>query len=170
MIDNKQSIVLIGMPGCGKSTIGKMIAERLNMKFYDLDSYIEDREKCTIEEIFKFGELYFRDIEEAAVKEISKESSCVISTGGGVVLRESNITALKENGIIIFIDRPVAQIISDVDVSKRPLLKDGIEKIYKLYDERYDLYKKYCDLKIVNEGTIENVINKLLNLVDISCN
>ncbi|WP_127836565.1 shikimate kinase [Clostridium prolinivorans] len=161
-----KNIVFIGMPGCGKSTIGKIVSEKINMKFCDLDIYIEEKENMTIDEIFKYGETYFRDIEEKSVKEISKLKGYVISAGGGIVLRKTNIDFLKENGIIIFINRPVDKIALDIDVSKRPLLKEEKNRLYKLYEERYNLYKKYCDFEVENSGTIEESINKIIKILE----
>ncbi|AFS78235.1 shikimate kinase AroK [Gottschalkia acidurici 9a] len=124
----KKSIVLIGMPGCGKTTIGEKLAIKLGYEFCDIDKYIVEKEKKSIDEMFEHGEEYFRDVESNGVEDVSKKEKVVISTGGGVVKRERNIRALKENGIIIFINRPIENIVSDVDVEKRPLLKDGKEK------------------------------------------
>lgn len=156
-----KNIVLIGMPGCGKSTIGKILSQKLEIEFCDVDEYIEKIQGKTIQEIFKNGEDYFRDIESKAGEELSRTCSKVISTGGGVIKKLENIDTLKKNGIIIFINRPLENIISDVDVSKRPLLKEGKEKIYKLYKERYDLYKKYCDYEIMNDDKLEEVVSEI---------
>lgn len=161
----KKNIVLIGMPGCGKSSIGKILSGKLNIPFCDIDEYIEEKHNRSIKEIFKEGEKYFRKLESDAVKEVSEISPQVISTGGGVIVKSSNITSLKEKGIVIFINRPVDKIINDVDISKRPLLKDGKDKIYKLFDDRYDLYKKYCDYEIMNEKNIQDVIKNIVNLI-----
>ena len=165
MIKENTNIVLIGMPGCGKTTIGKLLAEKLNKSFIDVDSYIEEVENRTIPEIFLQGESYFRDIETKAVKNVSKGEGQIISTGGGVIKRQENIEALKENGIIIFIDRPVEVIASDVDTENRPLLKDKKEALFTLYKERYALYKEYSDYQILNSDAIDSVLDKLLAVI-----
>ena len=131
-----KNIVLIGMPGCGKTTLGKILNKELSMEFYDMDNYIERKTDKKISELFEKGENYFRDIESLACEELSKNKNVIISTGGGVIKRKENIDFLKENGIVIFIDRSVDDIIGDVDISKRPLLKEGKEKVLKLYEER----------------------------------
>lgn len=161
----EKNIVLIGMPGCGKTTIGKLLAERLNMKFLDIDEYIEETTAKSITDIFKDGENVFREIEREAVKEVSKRKFIVISTGGGVVKSFTNIERLKENGIIIFINRSVEDIISDVDTSERPLLKNGKGKIYALYNERYSLYKKYCDYEMINDVELKTVVDRIMNIL-----
>lgn len=157
-----KNIVLIGMPGCGKSTLGKILAERLNISFCDTDEYIVEIQGKSIPEIFEKGEEYFRDVETKAIKEICKTYPNVIATGGGIIKRKENISILKENGVIIFIDRPIEDIGRDVDTETRPLLKEGIEKLYKLYKERYPLYNEYCDYKMENielEECFKNIIS-----------
>ncbi|MCT4620002.1 MAG: shikimate kinase [Marinisporobacter sp.] len=160
-----KNIVLIGMPGCGKTTIGKLLAERLHKNFCDIDKYIEQNTKKSIPEIFKEGEDVFRKIEREAVKEVSKESSMVISTGGGVVKSFINIKNLRKNGVVIFVNRAIEEIVSDIDIRNRPLVKDGKEKLYKLYEERIDLYKKYCDYEVINHATLESVVDGIVNML-----
>lgn len=163
----KKNIILIGMPGCGKTTLGKIISKELSMKFYDMDDYIERKAGKKISELFEKGEDYFRDVESSVCEEFSKKQGIIISTGGGVIKRKENIDFLKENGIVIFIDRSVDNIIGDVDISKRPLLKEGKEKILKLYDERYLLYKEYADKIIQNTGNLNDTKNKIMNLFNL---
>lgn len=159
------NIVLIGMPGCGKSTIGKRLAERLDMEFCGIDEYIEKKEARTISDIFDYGEEYFREIEKKAVVEVSKIHPRVIATGGGVVLNYCNIRALRENGIIIFIDRNLDDILSDVDISGRPLLKKGKGQLRILYEDRIELYKKYCDIQILNDKEIDQVVDEIIEAI-----
>jgi replication-associated recombination protein RarA len=99
-----KSIVLIGMPGCGKSAIGQILAVKLGMSFLDVDTFIEADTEQTITEMFKNGEEGFRDIEAKAVLQVSEKAPVVISTGGGVIKRYENILNLKKNGIIIYIN------------------------------------------------------------------
>lgn len=160
----EKNIVLIGMPGCGKTTLGKILNKELAMEFYDMDNCIERKANKKISELFEKGENYFRDIESVVCKELSKKKNVIISTGGGVIKRKENIDFLKENGIVIFIDRSVDDIIGDVDISKRPLLKEGKEKVLKLYEERYLLYKNYADKIVVNNTNIEDTKNKIIDI------
>lgn len=162
MVNIYKNIVLIGMPGCGKSTIGKELADKLGIKFCDLDEYIVENTGKSIPEIFKCGEDHFRKIESKAVVEVSGVYPQVIATGGGVVKNSENIHRLKKNGVIIFINRPIEKIFTDVDILSRPLLTSGKEKIYKLYEERYPLYKKYCDYEIINDGTSDEARDKII--------
>lgn len=159
-----KNIVIIGMPGCGKTTIGKMISSKLNKKFVDLDDYIVDKAGCTIPEIFEKGEEHFRNIESEAVEEVSIEGSMVISTGGGVIKNQKNIVNLKKNGIVFFVDRPLENIVSDVDISTRPLLKNGTGEIEKLFKERYAIYNNSCDFSVDNIYTIEKVVDDIVEI------
>lgn len=142
---SKKNIVLTGMPGCGKTTVGKLLSKMTGRKVYDLDKEIVSRAGMEITEIFeKYGEKHFRDIETEVTKEISALSGVIISCGGGTVLREENVRALRRNGIIFFVDRPLEQLIPTAD---RPLAADA-EAIKKRYSERIDTYISTCDKRV----------------------
>jgi shikimate kinase len=160
-----KNIVLIGMPGCGKTTLGKIISENLGLKFFDVDQCIEEKSGKLIPQLFDVSEEHFRGVESDVVHELSKEKTSVISTGGGVIKKLINIERLKETGVIIFIDRPVDSIASDVEVSTRPLLKDGVHKLYELFNERYELYKKYCDIHIMNDSDIDETVERIMGIL-----
>ena len=163
----KNIILLIGMPGSGKTTIGKEVAKKINYNFCDMDDYIERISKSTVKELFNKSEEFFRDYESRACIELSNvKEKIIISSGGGVIKRKENIDCFKNKGIIIFIDRPIENIIKDVDTSTRPLLKDGKTKLYNLYTERYNLYNDYCQYKITNDKDIENTISKVIDIIE----
>lgn len=153
-----KNLVLIGMPGCGKSTFGKMLAKELKRVFYDADEVLELREKKTIKEFFQISEEAFRDAETRTIKYLATIQGAVIATGGGVVKREENIRLLKANGIILYIDRRPENIIRCIHDDHRPLLADDKLKIFQLYEERRELYKKYADYIIGNNGTPDETI------------
>ncbi len=157
ILREKRNIVLIGMPGSGKSTIGKALAENLSRDFVDTDEMIV--EKCgNISDIFAgMGEEYFRDRESEAVKEVSKKNGLVIATGGGVILRKENVRALRQNAVIFFLDRPLEDIIPTSD---RPLSSD-IESLKKRFDERYDLYINASDFQIKVDGDVRDTFEKI---------
>ena len=152
MVKKKESIVLIGMPASGKSTIGRIIAKSLSRPFIDTDTLTAEREGKSIPEIFEqCGEDYFRDAESAAVKIAAAECGAVIATGGGAILREENVKALRENGRIYFIDRPKEKLVPTLD---RPLSSTK-EAIEKRFAERYPIYCNTADVIIDASGTAE---------------
>lgn len=159
------NIILIGMPGCGKTTIGRIISKDLSKNFLDVDEYIENRNSKTIDEMFSYGEEYFRNKETEAIQSITKVKNTIIATGGGVVKKEKNMYLLKQCGYIVFIHREPEKILTSVDISSRPLLQKDKNKIFQLYKERYDLYKKYCDLEINNNGDMEETVMKLKEII-----
>ena len=162
----KTCILLIGMPGSGKSEAGRKVSEITGLSFVDMDEYIEETENRTIPEIFKEGETAFRDIETACAKKLSKLENTVISAGGGTVTRDENLKYLRKNSFVIFIDRPVEAIVSQKNVKDhRPLLKEGEEKLYALYDERISLYRKYADFTVDNSSSMEDCIKKIVEII-----
>lgn len=150
----KNNIILIGMPGAGKSTVAKYISQKLpGIILIDIDNEIETRNQKSISEIFNiYGEDYFRDIESEITTEISKKNNLVISCGGGIILRKKNIDNLKSNGYIFFIDRPLEKII-DSDLKDRPLIANDKSKLIETYKNRIDLYRKYADYIIDNKSS-----------------
>ena len=155
---SKRNIVLVGMPSSGKSTVGKMLAEELNMSFVDVDAEIENLTDKTIPEIFAVnGEEGFRAIETQVIEQISAKQNCVIATGGGAVLREKNITLLKGNGTLYFIDRPLDLLITTDD---RPLSSNRND-LEKRYNERYEIYCNVSDKRIVNDGSLDVIVNSI---------
>lgn len=151
------NIVLIGMPGSGKTTVGKALAELLGREFIDTDLEIEKRENRDIPLIFKEnGEEYFRAAESAVLKEVGLMTGKVIATGGGVIKNKDNYFPLKSNGVIFWIKRDLSALPTD----GRPLSKD-VETLKKLFDERKDLYAFFADEIIENDTDIEKVVKEI---------
>lgn len=160
-----KNIVLIGMPGCGKTSLGMLLAQMLGRKLTDIDLYIEEQAGCTISDIFQEGEEVFRNLETEAVLALEEEKALIIATGGGVVKRASNMESLKKNGIIVYIDRSIKDIAADIDIGKRPLLGNRSDRLMQLYSERHELYKKYSDFIVKNEGEIGETAKKIINIL-----
>jgi shikimate dehydrogenase len=152
------NIVLTGMPGSGKSTLGRILAEKLGRELIETDEEIIRKTGMPIPEIFrKYGEAYFRDIESEVILQASMHGGRVISTGGGAVLRSSNVDAMKMNGTVVFLDRPVSALLPTDD---RPLANNK-DKILKLYNERYPVYKAAADITIEVCGTEEETAEEI---------
>ena len=155
------NIVLIGMAGCGKSTIGKVLAEKLNKELVDTDQMIENVENMPIPEIIeKFGEVHFRNCENAAVILAGREKECIIATGGGVITRPENYNPLKQNGIIVFINR-------DADLlptNGRPLSQ--MHGVKALYEKRMPLYRQFADVEVDGNGTVEEVADRIIKEIE----
>ena len=160
-----KNIILIGMMGCGKTTISKKLSEVLNRPVIDIDEYLEHKYQMTIAEMFDISEDYFREREHVCCQDISQLDGYIVSTGGGVIKNPQNIKVLKNNGIIFYLDRPIENILQDIDTASRPLLKDGPEKLYQLYHERHTLYLQACDYQIENQTSIDEVINQIISII-----
>lgn len=145
LLRQKTNVVLIGMPASGKSTVGELVARRLGRTFIDLDEVIVRRAKRSIPEIFQeHGEAEFRRLEAEAVFSVADKTGVVIATGGGCVLRKENVQELKKNGKLVFLDRPLAQLLPSED---RPLA-GSIRQIHRLYEDRMPIYRAAADTTI----------------------
>lgn len=149
--DSKQNVVLVGMPGCGKTTVGKKIAKLLDREFIDTDDEIVKNQNISIPEIFeRVGESGFREIETDIINEVSKKQGAIIATGGGAVLKNDNVNMLKQNGRLYFINRSLEDIPA---TESRPLSSDR-EALKQRFLERYGIYKSVCDVKIEPKKSI----------------
>ena len=152
-----ENIVLIGMPGCGKSTIGRILAETLGKQFIDADVEIVRKAGISIPEIFeKYGEGGFRTIETKVLSELGMQSGLVIATGGGCVTRPENYPLLHQSGRIIWVQREISKLPTD----GRPLSQQN--KLESMYNIRKPLYEKFSDYSILNDGSISETITAIL--------
>lgn len=161
----RQNIILTGFMGTGKSTVGRIVAKRLNMKFIDIDEEIKKITGLNITKIFDvLGQRGFRDLETEVVEGYSEKKGFVIATGGGVVLRESNIINLRRNGIIFLLTADEQEILKRLDGSNdRPLLvKDG-NNIIDMIKKRESRYYNTADYIVdTNNITAEDVAEKII--------
>ncbi len=160
LLSEKENIVLVGMPSCGKTTVGKIIANELGRDLIDTDDEIVKNAGKEISTIFsESGEEVFRDMESKTIHDKALSvSSAVISTGGGAVLRGKNIDALKQNGRIYFIDRPLSMLLPTSD---RPTASSA-EAIKKRYGERYSIYCSVADVRIDGGKAANEVANEII--------
>ena len=141
-----QNIVLIGMLGCGKTTVGKLLARRLRRPCADTDALIEEREGRSIPDIFaQDGEEAFRALELEAARELSGQSGFILACGGGLPLREEAIDPLKKNGLVFWLDRDPGETYDRLNVSRRPLAQSGRDDFIRRYQSRASVYRRWAD-------------------------
>lgn len=146
-----KNIVLIGMMGSGKTTIGKLLSSRLKKQLVDTDKLIEAREGVTVQELFAAqGEGYFRSMEAGVAQALSLRSDLIIACGGGLPMNETSMAALKENGFVVWLNRDAGEIYDSEDMSGRPLARNGREAFVKLAEERAPVYEKWADLIVTD--------------------
>lgn len=162
---SKENIVLTGMPGSGKTTVGKLLDVQ-GFEFIDTDEEIEKRCGCSIKELINSkGEEYFRDLESTVIRDVSSLGCRIISTGGGAILREENVRCLKRNGKLFFINADINRLRATDD---RPL-SDTYEKLKRVYDERINIYKSTADIIVPDMDTpdmeAKYIISKRMELI-----
>ncbi|MBR3948495.1 MAG: shikimate dehydrogenase [Clostridia bacterium] len=165
VLASKENIVLTGMPGSGKSTVGKLLGID-GFTFIDTDEEIEKRCGTSIKDLIsEKGEKHFRDLESEVIKDVSSKGSQIISTGGGAILREENVHALKRNGKLFFIDAKPERL---CPTDSRPL-SDTAEKLKKVYSERIDIYRETADVVVPDMATAkeeaEFILRKRMELM-----
>lgn len=159
LLEEKENLVLTGMPGSGKTTVGKAVAEKLGRTFVDLDDEIVRKAGCSIPEIFASqGETAFRDLESEVTRAVGARNGLVIATGGGCVLREENVRALRMNGRLLWIDRPLAQLLPTSD---RPTANSA-DKMRVLYESREPIYRATADAVIPSDGDTAHVTDMVV--------
>ena len=162
-----ENIALVGMPSCGKTTMARLLSEKLNRVYFDTDKLIEEMEG-KIPEIFeKKGEKYFRDLETSVLEEVSKKTGIIIATGGGTPLREINRELLLQNSLVIYLDRDI----KNLETEGRPLSKN-LETLEKMYGERNKIYQEISHIKIKviedEEKTLEKILEEIKNYENFS--
>jgi shikimate kinase len=154
--------------GCGKTTLGELLARKMGIPFIDTDRYIEERNGISIKDMFSIhGEKYFRDKEKEALRDIAQKDGYIVSCGGGIVLDPENIGIMKRSGKIIWLKRDPLETASTVDTSSRPLLND-IGDFMKIYNEREKIYCGSCDMIVENTGKdADAVAEEMLERLDL---
>ena len=163
IISEQKNIVLIGMPGCGKSTCAALLSQKAGRECVDTDALIVENSGEKIPDIFaKYGETEFRNRETEAVRSAGKLANKIIATGGGAILREENRIALRENSTVIFLNASVDTLATD----GRPLSKDA-ETLQKMFAQRLPLYKETADFTVEVDGDPETTVRRILKCVSL---
>lgn len=165
LVCEKENVVLTGMPGSGKSTVGKLVAELLGRRFVDTDREIVARTGREISDVFaEKGEGEFRRIESEVIRDVAAASGTVIATGGGAVLSADNVRALRRNGKICFLDRSLCRLLPTAD---RPLASSA-ESIRRLYGERIGIYNETADVRVSSDASVRRVADEIVRIAGLS--
>lgn len=151
-----KNIVLIGMMGCGKTTVGKLLSQRFDRPLIDTDTLIEERQGRSIPNIFaRDGEAYFRALELELAKELFIQNGLIIACGGGLPLQDDAIAALKKNGVVFWLNADPGKTYDLLDVSDRPLAQSGRDDFIRRYHDRAPVYRHWSDQIIQGYQTFE---------------
>ncbi len=168
-------VYIIGMPGSGKSSLGRRVANNLGLPFIDIDQRIEQSIGCSTTDIFaRYGEQAFRNAETNMLIELTREQGSIVSTGGGLVLRDVNLAIMRNSGVLVLINRPLEEIMGDIKLNRRPLLaQKGLGEVERLYHERIDIYRRAADVTLDNSHGyqagmlgLQKLITSLFNISD----
>ena len=145
-------VFIHGMPGSGKSSLGRKVASNLGIPYVDTDQRIEQAAGCPTTQIFEqYGEQAFRNAETNVLIQLTRETPSIVSTGGGMIMREVNRAIMRNHGVIVLIDRPLEEIRGDIKLNRRPLLaKKGLGELDRLYEQRIDVYREVADAVLDN--------------------
>ena len=161
-----KNIILIGMMGSGKTTVGKLLASRLNKPLVDTDALIERQEGMTVPEIFETqGEAHFRSVETGVAQALSLRTDLIIACGGGLPLQKEAMAALKESGTVFWLDRDPGDIFDHEDLSGRPLAQEGREKFIALGEARREVYESWADVTVTDFTSPISTAARVLEVV-----
>ena len=160
-------IFLIGMQGCGKSSLGKRVARETGLSFMDTDAMVAASAGCTVNEFFeKYGEETFRRAETGALSLLTRKPPMIISTGGGTIMNPVNRHIMRAWGAIVLIDRPLEEILSDIKLDRRPTLRDGgLAEVERVYNERIGVYRGLADITVRNDQGYHMAVYTLTRLI-----
>ena len=161
-------IFLVGMAGAGKTSLGRRLASNMNLPFVDTDQRVSEIMGMSVIEIFQtLGEAFFRNAEAGVLMELIGKPPCVVSTGGGLPTSQENVLLMKNHGVIIHVDRPLDQILSDIKMERRPTLAGGsYENVIDQYNERIGYYRACADYRLDNSHGFAVGLQNLTQLVE----
>ncbi len=158
-----RNIYLIGLPGAGKTSIGRLLAKELQRRFVDTDRLITKKAKQSVPDIFREkGEAAFRQMEHEVLLDLAGRKNRIVATGGGIILNPENILLMRKSGRVIWIKRPPEIIIQSPRIKKRPLLAADANKLFTLYEERKAFYQEAAHLEIDNIENREDTVKTIL--------
>ena len=159
-----KNIVLIGMMGCGKTTCSKLLAHKLGREAVDTDDVIIAQEGTSISDLFATkGEGYFRDCESRVARELGEKSNLIIATGGGLPLREENVSSLRSNGIIFWLKRDPVHTFQSESLEGRPLAREGLEAFVRRFEARAPVYAAAADFVIEDFTSPEITVQEIMS-------
>lgn len=155
------NLYLVGLPGAGKTTVGRIVARRLKLRFVDLDRLITQREGATIPELFHADENAFRDKETAALQWVYENlDRCVVATGGGIVERQENVDLLRKEKVLYVVRHP-RSILTTLNTEKRPVFNDDPNRIYPIARRRIPIYESIADVRVTNNRSLHSCISRV---------
>jgi len=166
-MNDMKAVYLCGFMGCGKSTVGKILARRCGCGFIDMDDYIVDREGMTIPQIFADkGEKYFRDTETAVIRELA-EKNCIIACGGGAMLKSENADIAGKNGTVVYIDIPFEACYERIsgDTNRPLVMNNSKEQLEEIYNGRVPVYKVNSTVAVDGTGSPDEVASRIYDVV-----
>ena len=158
-----KNIILCGFMGCGKTTIGKLLAKQLSMEFIDLDQQIEQNQQMSIPEIFsQWGEERFRQLEHEAVAELSRRIRCIVSTGGGALTFSRNLAVLSPQDLVVFIDASFPVCYERIKDSSRPVVRRSTPRqLEEVFAVRRPLYQKAAGLWVSGDRPAQEIADEI---------
>lgn len=161
-----RNLYIIGMMGAGKTCIGKIVAQKKKCRFIDTDSFVEKRAGMSVAEIFEAdGEKGFRKRETDALRVLSKKRNCVISTGGGIILKPENIELMRKSGTVVWLKRDLNRVLQSRRIRTRPLLAKDPTVIFGLMEQRIPFYKKACHFVVYNDEDRMAAVKEILRII-----
>lgn len=163
----ERHIFIIGMPGSGKSSLGKRAAKETGMPFVDTDGLIAQSAGCTIPEFFeRYGEPAFRRAETNVLAALTAAKPMIISTGGGMGMNETNRRIMKNWGVVVLNDRPLEEIMGDIKLDRRPIFADkGLSEVERVYNERMPVYRELADVVLNNDQGYRAAVYSLIRII-----
>lgn len=162
------NLYLIGMSGCGKTTLGKALAERTGKAYVDTDDLVVQRSGKSIAQLFAQGEAVFREQERLAILQASQLQNAIVATGGGAILSDANLGAMQTTGIVCLIDRPIQAIAQSCDRQSRPLLQKDADALYRIYESRAARYAFAADVTVNNAESPQQALDELIAIMGVS--